>query len=110
MQQGDIFIVSLDPVVGREQAGRRPVVVITPQAFNLITRTPWVLPITAGGNFPRSAGFAVPLSGLGLETQGVVLCNQLRAVDINGRKGKWIERAPQTLIDEILLKLLPILE
>lgn len=109
-QQGDIFIVTLDPVIGREQAGRRPVVVISPAAFNLIAGTPWVLPITAGGNFPRSAGFAVPLSGLGLETDGVVLCNQLRAIDLKGRKGQWIERAPQALIDEILLKLLPILE
>lgn len=110
MQQGDIFIVTLDPAIGREQAGRRPSLVITPSAFNVVTGTPWVLPITAGGNFARSAGFAVSLSGLGLITQGVVLCNQLRAVDMAGRKGQWIERAPQALIDEILLKLLPILE
>ena len=45
------------------------------------TRTPLVCPITQGGNFARHAGFAVPLSGAGTATQGVVLCNQIRGQD-----------------------------
>ena len=37
MERGDIYLVSLDPVSGHEQQGERPVLVISPQAFNRIT-------------------------------------------------------------------------
>jgi len=63
MERGDIYLVSLDPVEGHEQQGRRPVLVISPGKFNRVTRVPVVLPITSGGNFVRNAGFAVSLIG-----------------------------------------------
>ena len=59
MERGDIYLVSLDPTAGHEQRGRRPVLIVSPGAFNRLTRTPVVLPITTGGNFARTAGFAV---------------------------------------------------
>ena len=58
MERGDIYLVSLDPTSGHEQQGTRPVLVVSPTAFNRLTRTPVVLPITSGGNFARTAGFA----------------------------------------------------
>jgi mRNA interferase ChpB len=69
-----------------------------------------VCPITQGGNFARHAGFAVPLSGAGTETQGVVLCNQLRVLDRQARKAQFIETLPDFIMDEILAKLLPLFE
>ena len=56
------------------------------------------------------AGFAVPLSGAGTETQGVVLCNQPRVLDLQARKARFIETVPDFIMDEILAKLLPLVE
>ena len=58
MKRGEIWLVSLDPTLGHEQKGRRPVLIVSPEAFNRITKLPVVLPITSGGNFARTAGFA----------------------------------------------------
>ena len=90
MERGDVYAVDLDPISGREQAGRRFVLVVSMARFNALG-TPWVCPITQGGNFARNAGFAVPLSGLGTRTQGVVLCNQIRAMDLKARGARYVE-------------------
>jgi mRNA-degrading endonuclease toxin of MazEF toxin-antitoxin module len=50
------------------------------------------------------------LSGAGTETQGVVLCNQLRVLDRQARKAQFIETLPDFIMDEILAKLLPLFE
>jgi mRNA-degrading endonuclease toxin of MazEF toxin-antitoxin module len=105
MERGDIYLVSLDPTAGHEQQGRRPVLVISPEAFNRVTRVPVVLPITTGGSFARAAGFAVPLTGAGTRTVGVVRCDQPRALDLQARGGRRIERAPQFVVDEVLARL-----
>lgn len=110
MERGDIYLVSLDPAAGHEQQGRRPVLVISPEAFNRVTRVPVVLPITTGGGFARTAGFAVPLTGAGTQTTGVVRCDQPRALDLQSRGGRKIERAPQFIIDEVLARLAPIVQ
>jgi hypothetical protein len=60
MERGDIYLVSLDPNRGHEQRGRRPVLVVSPDAFNQLTRVPIVVPITTGGNFARIAGSPYP--------------------------------------------------
>ena len=67
-------------------------------------------PITQGGNFARHAGFAVSLSGAGTETQGVVLCNQPRVLDLQARKARFIESVPDFIIDEVLAKLTTLVE
>ena len=70
MKRGDIYMVSLNPAQGREQQGHRPVLIVTPDAFNTVTKLPVVLPITNGGDFARRIGFAVEL--VGLKTTGIV--------------------------------------
>src|SRR5215831_18544535 len=69
--RGDIYLVSLDPTQGHEQQGRRPVLVVSPGAFNRLTRVPIVLPITTGGNFARVRGFTVSLTDAGTRTTGL---------------------------------------
>jgi mRNA-degrading endonuclease toxin of MazEF toxin-antitoxin module len=109
VERGDVFHVDLNPTEGREQAGARYVVIVSPKAFNVLG-TPLVCLITQGGNFARHAGFAVPLSGAGTGTQGVVLCNQPRVLDLQARKARFIETLPDFIMDEILAKLLPLVE
>ena len=83
---------------------------MSPEAFNRVTKVPVVLPITSGGNFARTAGFAVPLAGAGTNTTGIVRCDQPRALDLGARRGKKLESVPDAIVDEVLAKLTPIFE
>lgn len=110
MRRGEIWLVGLDPTQGHEQRGQRPVLIISPESFNRVTKVPVVLPITSGGNFARTAGFAVPLSGAGTETTGVVRCDQPRALDLSARHGRKLEKVPEAMMDEVLAKVITIFE
>lgn len=110
MKRGEIWMVGLDPAEGHEQKGRRPVLIVSPEAFNQVTRVPVVLPITSGGSFARMAGFAVPLAGAGTRTTGVIRCDQPRALDLRARGGRRLESVPEAIMDEVLARLAPILE
>lgn len=108
IKRGEIWLVGLDPAHGHEQEGRRPVLIVSPEAFNQVTRVPVVLPITSGGDFARTAGFAVALEGT--KTTGIVRCDQPRALDLGARNGRKLETVPDAIIDEVLAKLAPIFE
>jgi mRNA-degrading endonuclease toxin of MazEF toxin-antitoxin module len=95
MKRGEIWLVGLDPTLGHEQKGRRPVLIVSPEAFNRVTKVPVVLPITSCGNFARTAGFAVPLADAGTKTTGIVRCDQPRALDLGARNGKRLESVPR---------------
>jgi mRNA-degrading endonuclease toxin of MazEF toxin-antitoxin module len=99
MKRGEIWLV-----------GRRPVLIVSPDAFNMVTKVPVILPITGGGNFARTAGFAVSLAGAGTKTTGVVRCDQPRALDLTARSGRKLEAVPHAIIDEVLARLSPIFE
>lgn len=104
MKRGEIWFVSLDPTSGHEQRGRRPVLIVSPEAFNRMTKVPVVLPITSGGSFARTAGFAVSLESAGTKTIGVVRCDQPRALDLAARSGRKLESVPNAIIDEVMAK------
>jgi mRNA-degrading endonuclease toxin of MazEF toxin-antitoxin module len=110
MKRGEIWLVSLDPASGHEQKGHRPVLIASPEAFNRMTKVPIVLPITSGGSFARTAGFAVPLNGAGTRTAGVVRCDQPRALDLAARGGRKLESVPQDIIDEVIAKISTLFE
>jgi mRNA-degrading endonuclease toxin of MazEF toxin-antitoxin module len=110
MERGEIYLVSLDPTMGHEQQGKRPVLLISPGKFNHLTGVPVVLPITTGGNFARMAGFAVSLTGAGTRTTGIIRCDQPRALDLSARGGKKLEKVPDHIIDEVLSRVSPLFE
>ena len=101
MGRGDIYIVDLDPVVGREQRGKRHVMVVSNAAFNR-HNPPIVCPIATAAIGQRLAGFTVNLQGAGTATTGVVLCSQVRALDMRARMGQRIEHAPAHIVDLVL--------
>ncbi len=108
--KGDIVRVCLNPTEGKETQGDfRPCLVLSPKAFNKLGLT-LIAPITQGGNFARTEGFAVPLIGSGTETQGVVLVNGVKSLDLVARKAVKIEKAPQMIIDEVTAILMAIIE
>lgn len=106
--RGDIYLVSLDPTTGHEQRGSRPVLVVSPKAFNQASQLPIVLPITNGGEFAKRLGFAVEISGI--KTQGVVRCDQPRALDLAARNGRKVDALPQALMNEVLAKVVTLFE
>jgi mRNA-degrading endonuclease toxin of MazEF toxin-antitoxin module len=110
MKRGEIWLVSLDPTSGHEQRGRRPVLIVSPESFNRITKVPVVLPITSGGNFARTAGFAVPLSEAGTKTSGIIRCDQPRALDLAARGARKLESIPDAIMAEVLARISPIFE
>ena len=109
MKRGEIWLVSLDPASGHEQKGRRPVLIVSPEAFNRITKLPVILPITSG-SFARTAGFAVPLTEAGTKTTGVVRCDKPRTLDLAARAGRKLESIPDAIMDEVLARISPIFE
>jgi mRNA-degrading endonuclease toxin of MazEF toxin-antitoxin module len=88
------------------QVKGRPFLIVSPEPFNRITKVPIVVPITSGGNFARTAGFAVELTGS--KTTGIVRCDQPRALDLAARSGSRLESIPDAVVDEVLAKLSPI--
>jgi mRNA-degrading endonuclease toxin of MazEF toxin-antitoxin module len=102
VKRGEIYRASLDPTVGREQQGFRPLLVITNEDFNRLTSLPVILPITNGGAFARRIGYAVPLDGWGLRTTGVVRCDQPRVLDLRGRNAHYVETINSAVLEEIL--------
>jgi mRNA interferase ChpB len=109
-ERGDVVRVNLNPSVGHEQQGEfRPALVLSSSIFNA-TGVALVAPITQGGNFARFAGFAVPLSGAGTETQGVALVNMIRTLDLEARGARRVERVPVEVINDALARVQTILD
>ena len=103
MKQGEIWHLDLEPTKGREQQGRRYVLIVSGDKFNRFTGTPVICPITTVGNASRYKGFAVNLQGGGTAVTGIVQCEQPRVVDILTRGGKFSgEKVMATIMDEVL--------
>jgi len=83
VQRGEIYLVNLNPVQGREQAGRRPVLVISTDAINRLPLVVTIVVGTKGENvtrdYPTNVRVSIAESGLPMET--VFLCFQLRSLD-----------------------------
>jgi mRNA interferase MazF len=83
MTRGEIYFVDLDPVVGREQGGRRPVLVLSIDVINRAPLVVSVIPGTDGSKVPRDfrTNVRVPAVESGLPGKTVFLCFQARALD-----------------------------
>jgi len=102
LKRGEIYFVSLDPAFGHEQQGTRPVLIISSNFMNNLTKLPVVVPITSGGSFARTTGYAVSLMGAGTKTVGIVRCDQPRVVDLIARRAVKVETLSGPILDEVL--------
>jgi mRNA interferase MazF len=79
---GDIVWISFDPQAGREQAGHRPAVVLSPAAYNAKTSLMVCCPMTTQiKNYP----FEVVIAA---QTPRAVLADQIKSVDWRQRRAK----------------------
>ena len=95
-EQGDIVYLDFDPQAGHEQRGRRPALVVSNNLFNRISSLTMVCPIT---HTDRRHPFHIRLEGT-TKTDGVVLCDQARMLDLNSRNASFVEKAPAALTAE----------
>lgn len=104
--RGDLVWLSFDPQAGREQAGRRPALVMSPSAYNGRARLALVCPITSQ---VKGYPFEVTLPR-GLPINGVVLADHVKSVDWQARRADLIATAPAEVVHEVLAKLRPLLD
>lgn len=98
VKQGTIIKVNLNPHAGHEQAGYRPAVVVSNDTFNAKTGMVIVCPITNTMNhFPLH----VPLDER-TKTTGCILCEHIRALDIEARTYRVIEQLPDDILQQVI--------
>jgi mRNA interferase MazF len=83
--RGDVFAALLDPTRGSEQAGRRPVIIVSRDAINHSSSVVIVVPVTDLANCARIYPSQVVLrkGAGGLSIDSVALCEQVRAITKN---------------------------
>jgi len=83
IQRGNIYFVNLNPVKGREQAGQRPVLVLSINTINKLPLVVTVIVGTKGANISRNypTNVRIPASESGLPLETVFLCFQIRSID-----------------------------
>ena len=80
-ERGDVVWLKFDPQAGREQAGRRPALVISPRSYNRKVGLALFCPITS-----RVKGYTFEvLLPEGGGAQGAVLCDQVKSLDWRSR-------------------------
>jgi mRNA interferase MazF len=102
---GDLIWLSFTPQAGREQAGRRPGLVLSPRAYNAKVGLCLVCPVTGQA---KGYPFEVVLPD-GLPVQGVVLADHVKSADWQVRGSDHIANAPADVLDEVRAKLRPLL-
>lgn len=96
--KGDLIALSFNPQSGHEQEGRRPALVVSNTLFNQKTGLAIVCPIT---RTDRKYPFHVKISEAST-LNGFVMVDQVKSVDYNSRKAKFIEKASTELLNEVL--------
>jgi mRNA interferase MazF len=102
---GDLAWVNFDPQAGREQAKNRPALVLTDPDFNTATGLLVVCPVTRTDRPWRTR---VPL--IGTATTGFVMIEQVKSVDWIARGAAFIERVPQSLLEDVKSRIATMLD
>lgn len=105
-KRGSIVKLNFNPQQGHEQMGYRPALVVSNSRYNAATGLMVACPITSKA---KGYGLEVALPD-GLETVGVVLVNQVKALDWQARGFNVVEQAPPEVMEEVLEKLIALLD
>jgi mRNA interferase MazF len=95
-EAGDIVMLDFDPQIGREQARRRPALVLTDQRYNRASGLAIVCPLTSKREpYP----FALPVEIAQIE--GAILVDQVKSMDWAGRNAAFYSRAEASLVGKV---------
>ncbi|MFQ5739239.1 MAG: type II toxin-antitoxin system PemK/MazF family toxin [Acidobacteriota bacterium] len=107
MKRGDVFSARLNPVEGSEQAGTRPVVVVSRDAINAASPVVIIVPCTSYRTgkriYPSQVILGAPEGGL--KADSIVLCEQVRAISKSRLVSQWgsLPASSMQRIDQALL-------
>ena len=93
---GDIVMLDFDPQAGREQAKRRPALVITDQRYNRASGLAVVCPLTSQR---KPYPFSLPTT-VG-QVKGAVLVDQIKSLDWNTRNAQFHAKADPALVSKV---------
>lgn len=102
--RGDLIWLDFNPQTGHEQKGRRPALVISPAIYNTKAGLALVCPVTS-----QKKGYPFEVSlGNNKKIKGVVLADQIKSIDWQGRGAELISRGNGVVLDKVreLLKVL----
>jgi mRNA interferase MazF len=88
-ERGDLVWLNFSPQEGHEQAGMRPALVLSPQAYNQKSSLMLVCPVTS-----KIKGYPFEVLVKAKKIKGAVLADQLKSIDWRARKASFIEHAP----------------
>ncbi len=103
--RGDFVRLNFDPQTGHEQMGSGPALVVSHTAFNQKMGFVFVCPVS---NTKRKNPFYVTMRR-GQKVSGVIMADQLRSLDYRARKASLISRCPEDLLQEVLMRIEPII-
>jgi mRNA interferase MazF len=104
--QGDFISYFFTNQVGHEQQGKRPALVVSNDLFNSNSHVLFVCPVT---NNNREYPFHVPIP-TGQRVSGVIMVDQMKAIDHEDRRVSFLGKAPNDLLEETLSMLRSILQ
>ena len=94
---GDLVVLTFDPQSTHEQKGRRPAIIVSNKVFNKHLSLTFACPIT---NTKRDFPFHVEVDSKNLT--GYIMVEQCKSIDYKTRKIKFVEKADEKVIDEVL--------
>lgn len=103
--RGDLAWLTFTPQSGREQAGHRPALVLSPRIYHERSGLAVVCPITSNKQ-PWPWKVLLPDE---LAVSGAVLVDQVRSIDRGARKLRTVGRAPQAIVLDVQAKLAALL-
>ena len=104
-ERGDIVWLEFNPQTGHEQAENRPALVVSPRAYNRKVGLALFCPITSQ---VKGYPFEVIIPQ-GLKVSGAILADQVKSLDWRVRKARRLIRAPSSVLEEVLAKILVLL-
>jgi mRNA interferase MazF len=104
-ETGDFVWLTFDPQAGREQAGRRPALVLSPRIYNAKSSLALVCPITSHA---KGYPFEVPVPD-GHGVGGVILADHVKSIDWKARRAEKLGRCPTETVEEVRARLAPLL-
>ena len=99
IRRGEVYYADLSPVVGSEQGGVRPVVVVQNDKGNRYSKTIIVAPISKKMSKPPIPTHVI-FSDDSLSYVSMILCEQLRTID-KKRLGQWICTLDEKTLEKI---------
>ena len=99
-ERGDVVWLNFSPQTGHEQQGKRPAIVISPQAYNQKARLALFCPITTK---VKEYPFEVQIDNG--KIHGVALSDQIKSLDWQQRGAEFIAKSRDSEMNEIMKKL-----